>query len=440
MNKISNQPPKGTSDWTPEEFRVRKYIFDTWRSVCMKFGYQEYLTPIVENAEVYRAKSGEDVGGKELMSFFDRGERELAIRPEMTPSVTRMVSKFYESAPKPIRLFSIANFFRNEKPQRGRNREFWQLNCDIFGSESVNADIEILSLAIEIMKSFGAEDKQFVVLMNDRRVIQGFLNKYLKISDENISVAIRILDKFWKIPNEELLSRLKIETGAVIENEDFLLDFMKGEPAAVSQVIKEYAPEEARNDIEKITETMISMGYGDYGKFDGSLMRGLDYYDGIVFEVFDYRYYEKRSGLQNSESENAIERSLFGGGRYNGLASIFGSKSFPAVGFAPGDETTKLFLESWNLLPQNLKEEVYYLPLLSNDLLVEVNKLATSLRSEGKNIMIGLETQTISKALELANKKGCDKVILYGENEKSRGEYLVKDMQSGEQSVFKLPI
>ncbi|MCA9386774.1 ATP phosphoribosyltransferase regulatory subunit, partial [Candidatus Dojkabacteria bacterium] len=153
---LSNQPPKGTADWLPSEFAIRKYIFDTWREVCTRFGYEEYLTPIIESAEIYRVKSGEDVGGKELMTMFDRAEREYAIRPEMTPSVTRMVSKIYNDTPKPIRLFSIANYFRNEKPQRGRNREFWQLNFDIFGSDSINADVEIIQMAIEIMKAFGA--------------------------------------------------------------------------------------------------------------------------------------------------------------------------------------------------------------------------------------------------------------------------------------------
>jgi len=125
---ISNLPPKGTSDWNFEEFKIRKYIFDVWRKVSLRFGYEEYLTPIIEKAEIYKAKSGEDIGGKELMSFIDNRGRELAIRPEMTPSVTRMVTRIYNDYPKPLKLFSIANFVRNERPQRGRNREFWQLN------------------------------------------------------------------------------------------------------------------------------------------------------------------------------------------------------------------------------------------------------------------------------------------------------------------------
>jgi histidyl-tRNA synthetase len=172
---LSNLPQKGTSDWTPEEFRVRKTIFDTWRKVCTSFGYQEYLCPILESADIYRAKSGEDVGGKELMSFFDQGGRELSIRPEMTPSVTRMVTRFYEQKPKPIKLFSIANFVRNEKPQRGRNREFWQLNIDTFGSNSILSDVEMLVLIIEMMLAFKAPKDSFKVNLNNRKLIDAIL-------------------------------------------------------------------------------------------------------------------------------------------------------------------------------------------------------------------------------------------------------------------------
>ncbi|HXW00588.1 MAG TPA: ATP phosphoribosyltransferase regulatory subunit, partial [Anaerolineae bacterium] len=163
--KLSNQPVKGASDWLPEEFAVRRYIFDTWRKINQQFGYEEYLTPIFESAEIYRAKSGEDIGGKELMVITDPAGRELAIRPEMTPSVTRMVTKFYRQAPKPLRLFSIANFWRNEKPQRGRNREFWQLNTDIFGSKAMAADLEILQLALQIMLAFNPPKGSFTLYL-----------------------------------------------------------------------------------------------------------------------------------------------------------------------------------------------------------------------------------------------------------------------------------
>jgi len=156
--QISNMPPKGTADWFPEEFKIRKYIFDTWRSVCLSYGFQEYLGPLVESTDIWKAKSGEDVGGSELTQITNRnGELDgLAIRPEMTPSVTRMVSRKWKEIDKPIKWFSIANFYRNEKPQKGRNREFWQLNADIFGEAGSNADTEILTLSLELMRAFSA--------------------------------------------------------------------------------------------------------------------------------------------------------------------------------------------------------------------------------------------------------------------------------------------
>lgn len=155
---------------------IRKYIFDTRRDVCIRFGYEEYLAPLVEDADIYRAKSGEDVGGAELTLINDRGGRDIAVRPEMTPSVTRMVTRRYTQLPKPVRYFSIANFYRNEKPQRGRNREFRQLNVDMFGSTSLYADIEILQLAVEVMLAFNPPEHSFQVFVNNRQLINDFLH------------------------------------------------------------------------------------------------------------------------------------------------------------------------------------------------------------------------------------------------------------------------
>lgn len=427
MKQISNQPTKGTMDWDPEEFLIRKYIFDTWRKVCLSFGYKEYLTPIVENAEIYRAKSGDDVGGKELMSFFDRGERELAIRPEMTPSVTRMVSKFYDASPKPLRLFSIANFFRNEKPQRGRNREFWQLNADIFGSESVNADIEILQLAIEILLAFGADESMFVVKINNRNILKQLIKSYFGINgDDKIAEAVRILDKFSKIPLTEFIKQMKTlglnaYTTDLFWNE--FSGFMMGNEMASNNLIEKYiGGPEYYDDFEIILNKIKELGLQKYIVWDPSLARGFDYYDGMVFEVFD----------KNPENN----RAMFGGGRYNGLASIFGGNAFPAVGFAPGDETTKLFLQGWNLLSENkLKtpNKKIYLPLLDSSLQKGVNKIARKLRKEYNDVEIGLEVQKMNKALDYANKVKADYVVIFNTNEKEQGIYLIKDMKSGEQ-------
>lgn len=435
MANISNLPAKGTYDWLPEELIIRKYIFDTWRKVCLSFGYLEYLTPLLENAEIYRAKSGEDVGGSELLTL-KKDEEELAIRPEMTPSVTRMVSRIYGNTPKPIRLFSIANFYRFQKPQKGRNREFWQLNCDIFGAESIDAEVEIITMAIEILKAFGATSEQFIVYLNDREVIEAVVKKALNVPEDKVKVATRILDKFEKISREELKERLEKEAGALFEDYDNFYGFLSRDEKNMSQFTEKYLKEEkGMQRLKELSNILESLGYGEYIIFNPSMVRGFDYYDGIIFEVFDKRAFLESTGIKTNEG---VVRSLFGGGRYNGLASIFGQQSFPAIGFAPGDETTKLFLESYNLIPKNLKGESYFIPLLSATLRQNVNTLALKLRAEGKTVITGLEAMPLGKALSLADKLNANYAVILGEDEVKNGTYLLKDMATGNQESLKI--
>jgi histidyl-tRNA synthetase len=422
---LSNQEPKGTSDWLPEEFLIRKYIFDTWRKVCLRYGFEEYLTPLVESAEIYRAKSGEDIGGKELVTFEDLGGRELSIRPEMTPSVTRMVTKIYSASPKPLKYFSIANFMRNEKPQRGRNREFWQLNCDIFGSDSLSADIEILQLALDLMLEFDPPQGSFVLAVSNRKLIDGVLelSGAGKLAPDKKTLVVRTLDKWKKLTSEEIKGRLE-DAGLDQKAAGVINKFMSA--SSLEKLILDL-PELKSNpgltEIARAIETLEELGYGDLVEFDPAVIRGFDYYDGIVFEVFD----------KNPENN----RAMFGGGRYNGLAEIFGEKNFPAVGFAPGDETTRLFLESWELLDKakESQAEQYYLPLLRADLAPAASRLAKALRSRNLNVLASLEEQKIGKALEFANKKGINKVVILGEDEAEKGVYKIKDMKSGEEKV-----
>jgi len=429
MNKgLSNQEPKGTRDWLPEEFLVRKYIFDTWRKVCLRYGFEEYLTPLVESAEIYRAKSGEDIGGKELVTFEDLGGRELSIRPEMTPSVTRMVTKVYASSPKPLKYFSIANFMRNEKPQRGRNREFWQLNCDIFGSESSAADLEILQLALDLMLELDAPQDSFSLAINNRKLVDAVLelSGASKLNKEAKTSVVRTLDKWNKLKREDIKIRLE-ESGLDKKSIAVLEKFMSSH--SLDELLKEL-PELKDNagliETVKILETLEDLGYGDFIEFNPTIIRGFDYYDGMVFEVFD----------KNPENN----RAMFGGGRYNGLAEIFGEKNFPAVGFAPGDETTRIFLESWDLVSKipNGQMDKFYLPLLDQKLQNKVRQLAKQLRIRGFNVLMSLEEQKIGKALEFANKKKISQVIIYGTDEAEKGIYKIKNMLTGEEKIEKI--
>ncbi len=416
--KISNLPPKGTRDWDPVEFKKRKYIFDKWRDVCLRFGYSEYLTPLIENSEVYRAKSGEDVGGSELTTFKDRGGREMAIRPEMTPSVTRLVTKTYESSPKPLRLFSIANFFRNENPQRGRNREFWQLNADIFGSDSIYSDIEVLQLAIELMLSFNPPQNSFKVRLNNRKLLDLILDT-IGLKDKQLTVeVVRLLDKWAKLEKKDIMDKL-LSLGMSSKSVKVLTKFMNSKTIQeLDNELPQLKDNDGLNEIKEIMSILDSLGYSEWVEFNPTVIRGFDYYNGMIFEVFD-----------NNPENN---RAMFGGGRYNGLSEIFGFTPFPSVGFAPGDETTKLFLDSWNLFPE-FSDDIYYLPILSSDLYVKSLTLSKKLRSEGFNVLVGVEEQNISKALSFANKIKASNVVIFGSLEASKGIYSIKNLTTGEQ-------
>ncbi len=423
---LKNLPPKGTSDWFPAEYKVRKYIFDTFREVCKSFGYEEYLTPTFEKAEIYKAKSGEDVGGKELMMFKDKAEREFALRPEMTPSVIRMISRIYNNQSKPIRYFSIANFFRNEKPQRGRNREFWQLNYDIFGSKSIYADIEIVKIALEIMFAFLPKEKitqkdykPFTIYINDRRVLTYFLKEMVGVNSSKMNQTVRILDKKEKLPEKEFLERLEEEKLNKKQIKD-IMEFMNGK-IPLSSINPEIT-----KDLTTFLEIIKEEGYEKWVEFKPSLVRGFDYYNGIVYEVYD------------NHSEN--NRALFGGGRYDGLGKLFGNFDIPAVGVAPGDETIKLFLENWGLLENINKNEkpVFYIPIIDQECKKAIQKISNKLRIQNNSVIEGLEKQTLKKALEFANKRKVDKVIILGSQELAKKQYIEKDMKSGKQIVINL--
>lgn len=418
MKTISNQPYKGTSDMFPDEFAIRKAIFDRWRSICLSYGYKEYLTPLVEQIEVYEAKSGEDLGGKELMRLTDRAGRELAIRPEMTPSVTRMVTRYYESESKPLRLFSIANFMRAEKPQRGRNREFWQLNYDIFGTDSELADVEVLQIALQIMLSFKPPKRSFILKLNHREQIRELLLNWVGIDEGKITEIMRLLDKAGKLSDFEVNARY-VELGVSSEQIDKLYDLTKVNDL---EELRALIPDlKINEEIQIIMSSLNDLGYGEYYKFTPNLIRGLDYYDGMVFEVFD-----------NHPDNN---RSIFGGGRYNGLASIFGHKDIPAVGCAPGDEALYLFTKSWDLQNELIQktEKSVFIPLLDERYATQLMKSSDELRKSGLKVTMGVDIMKIGKAIAQASKSKYEYIALLGENEIKNNRITIKDLDSGEQ-------
>lgn len=302
---LSTEPYKGVRDFYPEEMAIQNYIFDVWKKTAEEAGYVEYGASILEPAELYRAKSGDEIVNEQMFTFTDRGDREVALRPEMTPTLARLVAGKRKSLKFPLRWFSIPNLFRYERPQRGRRREHWQLNCDLLGVPGEAGNIEIIKLAYQIMKSFGADDRDFVIKVSDRsRMESAFLAN--GIQPKNFSEIFHLLDKKERTQNDE--QRLK-QLGYNINEKS----------------ISTWGP--LAGNLKELGITNV--------EFDSDIVRGFDYYTGMVFEVFD-------TNLEN-------RRSLFGGGRYDNLLSIFDVEPVPAVGFGMGDITIKDFLETHNL-------------------------------------------------------------------------------------------
>lgn len=428
MKQLPNTPPKGTSDWFPEEFKVRKHIFDTWRRVCLSYGFEEYLGPLVENIDIWKAKSGEDVGGTELTQITDREGKlsNLAIRPEMTPSVTRMVARKWKEIDKPVKWFSIANFYRNEKPQKGRNREFWQLNADVFGEDSLNADIEILSLTLDLMKAFSPPTGSYKLRINHRALINVFFDEVLSLSNnEQKKGLMRLLDKYDKLKKEDF-ERVLWELA--ITNIEKIHAFMAAQNISdLEKSFPEFSNNTVFQDFTIIFKTLVQSFGEEVVEFSASLIRWFDYYDGIIFEMFD------------TNPDNS--RSLFGGWRYNGLASIFGVKeSISALGFAPGDETMKLFLEGHGMLDDIIsqKEELYYIPLLNDEYFSDIQSISQKLRAEGKDVLTALSKKKLNKAIQYANRKEFSHIVILWEQELENWEYTVKNLKTGEEENIKI--
>lgn len=414
MTTLSPQPYKGTRDWYPEDKAVQNYIFSTWKKTVEQFGFKEYGAPLLEPLEVYAAKSGDELAGEQTYAFTDRGDRTVAIRPEMTPTVSRMVAARRQELPYPARLYSIANFMRYERPQRGREREFWQLNVDTFGADDVAAEAETLLLADEIMKAFGASTNMYEIRVNSRELIEEMTRQYLGLDEVQAGRLVRLIDRKNKLPAEVFVASVReiLETDEKVARLEavFSADSIETLPEGL-------ADGAAAGRVRELFAMLSSLGVSS-ARFDVTLMRGLDYYTGTVFEVFDV------------DPEN--NRSLFGGGRYDGLVGMFGVEPVSAVGFAPGLTTTELFLRSHNLLP-DLRATVDMYVASVGDTALQTLQLAVTLRSRGMSVETDTTGRKFDKLIKMAEKKGATEIVFVGANEIESGEYKAKNLTTGEE-------
>lgn len=422
MSTLSSQPYKGTRDYYPADKRKQNYIFEKWREIAMRFGYEEYGAPMLEPIEVYQAKSGQELANEQTYTFTDRGDRTVAIRPEMTPSISRMVAARRQEMAYPARLFSIANFMRYERPQRGREREFWQLNVDIFGVEGALAEAEIITMGADFLKVFGATQDMYVIKVNNRSVINLMMTKYLGLDPIQSQLMIKLFDRKNKVSPEQFRDQA-IE----IFDNDKAAEGLKKIAALLSSKNIAELPEEIR-DSDEVQEVMTLFKQLEKAGiknaiFDITLMRGLDYYTGTVFEFFD------------THPEN--RRSLFGGGRYDGLVGLFGAEPISAVGMAPGLSMTELFLEVHDLMPKLPSTTEVYLVVLGNAA-EGASRLANQLRDEGVNVELDITGRKLDKQLKTAIKKEIPYIVFIGDEEVSTEIYSFKDTASSEEQKLSL--
>ena len=415
MASLSSESYKGARDWYPEDMRVREYIFNKWRDTVASFGYEPYDAPLLEPLEVYAAKSGQELANEQTYAFTDRGDRRVAIRPEMTPSVSRMIAARRQETPLPARWYSLGQFLRYERPQRGREREFWQLNVDIFGADGAPAEAEIIELGTAIMKAFGARDDMYVIRVNNRRVINYMMAQYLQLDPDQALAMVKLFDRKNKISTDAFRDQATEIFGDSGAKEGLQKIAQLLAAKTMADLPESIRDSEAVKEVQELF-TYLERANIRNASFDITLMRGLDYYTGTVFEFFD------------THPEN--NRSLFGGGRYDGLVGLFGAEPLSAVGMAPGLTMFQLFLEAHGLIarPRN-RTDVYVIAL--ENAVGGASRLAAKLRANGVNAEVDFTDRKLDKRLKTAAKKQIRYVVFVGENELSSGQYPLKDLETG---------
>jgi len=420
---LSTQPYKGARDFYPEDKRLQNYIFSTWRTVVERYGYEEYDAPIIELTDVYRAKSGEEIVSEQAYSFEDRGGRDVTIRPEMTPTVSRMVAGRRQELGYPLRWYSIPNLWRYERPQKGRLREHWQLNVDIFGVPTIDAELELILIANDIMREFGAKDEQYSIKINSRKLSSLIMADYLELDADASNMMRRLLDRQDKMPSEvffkEAESIFEDGAGTAAINKLKTLTTAK----SMADLPKSLRESQPVKEIQLLF-TLLKDNNISNAVFDVSLMRGLDYYTDIVFELYD------------NNTDNA--RSIMGGGRYDGLVGLFGAEPVPTAGFGWGDVTLEDFLSTHKLIPDFRSATDVYIVVLG-DMLREAQGVANLLRQEDINVAVELSAdKKVDKQIKNAVKKNIPFAMFIGADELSSEKSPLKDLAAKKESKLSI--
>lgn len=394
MSTQSTESYKGVRDFYPEDCFYRDYILNTLAKTAQSFGYEEYDASILEPADLYRGKTSDEILSKQAYLFKDRGDREVILRPEMTPTVARMVAHKRTTLGYPLRLFSNPNCFRYEQPQRGRLREFWQFNADMFGLSGIDADAEIVALGHACILAFGATENDFTIHVNDRRALNAIWDAHA-MTDEERKKVMHLLDAKAKMEPDAFMSEL---TQVIGDRTEKVLHSL--------ETIAEYPT------LAALMKTLKAMGIHNV-KVDTELVRGFDYYTGVIMEAFD------------TNPEN--RRAMYGGGRYDNLLALFGEQPIPTVGFAIGDVVMKDFLHTHGLLPAYKPATHAMICVVDEPAIIAAHTLAQSLRSKGISIAVNTSLRKLADQFSSAEKLSISHVIVLGSGD-TDGTYSLKKL------------
>ncbi len=402
------QPLKGTRDFYPEIMAIRNWLYNTIHQVSESFGYQEYEAPFLESIDLYAAKSGEELVKKQAYVFQDRGGDTITLRPELTPSLTRMIAQRQRQLTYPLRWWSFGPFWRHEATQKGRTREFFQWNIDLIGVDNPEADAEMITILATFFRNLGLKPQDVNIQVNDRHLLDTELAG-IGLADETRPDASRWIDRRDKLSATDW------------EADGRKLGLNDAQLEAVIRMLKDASLWERSDNLVRLFAALEVMGVSEYIKFNPEVVRGLDYYTGIVFEAFDL--------------SGGVSRAIMGGGRYNNLLAAVGGEPLPATGFALGDVVITLILESKGLLPKDLGRSPASVLVTVFDSERQTSSLefAAELRTAGLKVACYPEVAKLPKQFKYADRMNISTVVVIGPDEAANGQVTIKDMSSGDQ-------
>lgn len=404
---LSTEPYKGVRDFYPKEWAELQAVFSTIRTLLTRNGFEEYNASPLERAELYESKTSEEIVSEQTYTFTDRGERRVTLRPEMTPTLARMVAGKRRELVYPLRWFSIGNRFRYERPQKGRLREFYQIDVDIVGLPGAKAEGEAVVIADKILRAFGAQSSDYTIRINSRILLNTACAE-LGLSSEEVLSYLGVLDR------KNKMSDVEFETARV--------PFRRNATDPL-ELIEAGTNKNVADDFSNLTTLIESLTLRGISNvvFDPSIVRGFMYYTGVIFEIFD------------TDPENS--RSLMGGGRYDGLVSLFGGEPLPAMGFAIGDVTLLDFLRTHNLLPKTAFAPTVFIGTPNENDVPNAHKFADTLREAGISVLVNVTEKGLGDQIKEAVKRQIPYFIALGEEEKITSTVTIKNLTESSESV-----